>query len=104
MGDVQIAAREPDISEHVIVQIREAREFPAMFDAYDEPPRQHRVNTAALLPIQEDRPIDGNSSIKALVLFGISGSMPASHWSGLRASAHLGPGGLCGDRLFVLHA
>ena len=27
MGDVQIAAREPDISEHVIVQIREAREF-----------------------------------------------------------------------------
>jgi len=38
MGDVQIDAREPDISEHVIVQIREAREFPAMFDAYDEPP------------------------------------------------------------------
>jgi hypothetical protein len=37
MGDVQIAAREPDISEHVIVQIREAREFPAMFDACDEP-------------------------------------------------------------------
>jgi hypothetical protein len=45
MGDVQIDAREPDISEHVIVQIRETREFPAMFDAYDEPPpasRQHR--------------------------------------------------------------
>jgi hypothetical protein len=42
MGEVQIAAREPDISEHMIVQIREAREFPAMFDRYDEP-RQHRV-------------------------------------------------------------
>src|SRR5262249_20080006 len=41
IGDVEIAAREPDISEHVIVQIREAREFPAK----EEPPpasRQHR--------------------------------------------------------------
>src|SRR5262245_43231126 len=45
IGDVQIAARKPDISEHVIVQIREARELAAMFDAYDESPpalRQHR--------------------------------------------------------------
>jgi len=33
IGDLQIAAREPHISKHVVVQIREAREFPAMFDA-----------------------------------------------------------------------
>jgi hypothetical protein len=47
-GDVQIAAAEPDISEHVIVQIREAREVPAMFDACDEPPPASRQRRGAV--------------------------------------------------------
>jgi hypothetical protein len=42
MGVVQIAMRKPDVSEHVVVAVRKARELTATSDCRDEEPGASR--------------------------------------------------------------